>query len=66
MARVHIVSGGIRPNVLYENIGTATITYNAIPYTTGQFFFGIQGVSTYSAGAGTQIVYSAIYFQVSS
>lgn len=52
-----ILSGEIQPDVLYEVVGTQSVTYNFISYSTGQQFKGIRTIKTFTySGTGTQDV----------
>lgn len=54
----NIVSGKIQQGVLYLVYGMQSVTYNGTTYTTGQYFRGVIGVTTYTfSGSGTQSVY---------
>jgi hypothetical protein len=52
-----ILSGEIQPNALYEVVGTQSVIYNFIGYSTGQRFKGIRAIKTFTySGSGTQEV----------
>ena len=54
----NIVSGKIQQEVLYLVYGTQSVTYNGMTYTTGQYFRGVLGITTYAfSGSGTLLVY---------
>lgn len=54
----NIVSGKIQQGVLYLVYGAQSVTYNGTTYTTGQYFRGVLGISTFTfSGSGTQLVY---------
>lgn len=54
----NIVSGKIQQGVLYLVYGAQSVTYNGTTYTTGQYFRGVLGITTYTfSGSGTQLVY---------
>lgn len=57
----NIDSGKIQQGILYLVYGTQSVTYNGTTYTTGQYFRGILGVTTYMfLGSGTQLVYETL------
>jgi len=51
-----ILTSQIEVDSYYVVMGTATITYNSIPYSKGEVFKGVTGVSVFTSGAGTSIV----------
>ena len=58
---INIISGKIQPGVLYFVYGAQSVTYNGTTYTTGQYFRGVIGVSTFTfSGSGTQLIYEVL------
>jgi len=56
----NIVSGKIQQGILYLVYGAQSVIYNGTTYTTGQYFRGVIGVTTFTfSGSGTQLVYEA-------
>ena len=56
---VEIPSGQIAPNVSYQVIGGTSITYDSVVYNAGQFFIGVDGVTTYSESGGAKVYESS-------
>jgi len=57
-----IVSGNIAEGVQYQVVGGTSIVYNSIPFPAGSYFVGVDGITTYTKTAGTEIVTEASSF----
>jgi len=54
-----IISGNIAEGVEYQVIGTGAIIYNSITVNAGNFFTGVDGVTTYTVDSGSPVVTEA-------
>ena len=52
-----VATGSIEEDVVYVNYGYTTVTYDGNPYTDGQSFTGVSGVTTYTT-AGSGVVFA--------
>lgn len=56
-----IVSGQIAPNVSYQVVGGTSVTYNSVVVPAGDFFIGVDSITTYSESGGA-VVYESSEF----
>ncbi len=54
-----IVSGNIAEGVRYQVTGTGGIVYNSVTVNVGEFFVGVDTVTTYTVDSGTPVVIEA-------
>ncbi len=58
-----IVSGNIAEGVRYQVTGTGGVVYNSVTVNAGEFFVGVDNVTTYTVDSGTPVVVEASIYQ---